>query len=140
MDSQKLKKYIRSIVKEEVSSQLKTCLLEVALRNENSNVSNQKITYDTPSYDQEVVTEPRTKQTKIYTKNKLLNDVLNETTGGVPNNGSMVSLTENFYQPTPTNIPDSAPMEVKKVNNIINRDYSSILKAIEAKKQERLNK
>lgn len=141
MKAESLKKYIRSIVKEEISKQLRPCLVEMLLGNKNNNTlldnEDQLSEYTSPSTTR--------KQYKTYTKNKTLNDVLNETTGGIPNDGSVVGLSEGFNSVGNTNsiteiMPGESEVTKNIKENIFNRDFSSLMKAIDKKKTEKLGK
>lgn len=133
-NTDKLNLYIKKIVKEEIATQLKSCLVEMLTGV--SSEKNQSTEYITETNS---IVPPVKKEYKTYTKNKLLNDILNQTTGGVPNEGEMVGLTESMqtHKSTGFEIPDSAPEAVKNINNIINRDYRSLLKAVDKKKSQK---
>ena len=70
-----------------------------------------------------------------YTKNPILNQILNETSGGVPQEGSLVSMLGGPERSiTESIIPETAPEPVKKVAAALTRDYSALLKAVEQKR------
>lgn len=79
-----------------------------------------------------------------YTNNPLLNDILNQTTGGVPQEGGMVSMLGGYGGGsgtqeviTETKAPENAPEPVKSVYTAMNRDYRSLMKAVNKKKNEK---
>ena len=90
------------------------------------------------------VVEEQVKPTKKfvkYTSNPMLNDILNQTTGGVPQEGSMVSMMGGYGGSTQeviteTKVPENAPAPVKGVYSAINRDYRALLKAVDSKKSK----
>ena len=100
--------------------------------------------------EQELVEEPVVQTPKKfvkYTNNDVLNQILNETTGGIPREGQYVTLTEGFNPigtdgsviseaPAPVQVPESAPKEVKTVYQAMTRDYSKLMKAIDKKKSK----
>ena len=82
-----------------------------------------------------------TKKFVKYTSNPMLNDILNQTTGGVPQEGSMVSMMGGYGNSTQeviteTKVPENAPAPVKGVYSAINRDYRALLKAVDSKKSK----
>jgi hypothetical protein len=69
----------------------------------------------------------------MFTNNPVLNQVLNETVGGIP-------LEETASTPTAIDVIKSIPKEalnenkeVAAVANALTRDYSKLLKAVDAK-------
>jgi len=76
-----------------------------------------------------------------------LNQILNETKGGIPREGQYVGLSEGFSNigedssiineaVDPVKAPESAPAEVKGVYKAITRDYSKLMKAINTKRNK----
>lgn len=156
MKTDALKEIIRKIVQQEVKSvlrdELRTCLAEILL-SQDSKKSQLKETPSTKMQDlieQEQVEEPVVQTPKKfvkYTNNDVLNQILNETTGGIPREGQYVTLTEGFNPigtdgsviseaPAPVQVPESAPKEVKTVYQAMTRDYSKLMKAIDKKKSK----
>ena len=72
---------------------------------------------------------------KMYSKNPLLNQVLNETTGGVPNESTMQSSVDILQQLTPQQLNENK--EVAAVANALKKDYRSLLKAMDKKVSEK---
>lgn len=85
----------------------------------------------------------RPKKRVNYTNNPALNAILNETTGGIPQEGSMASMMGGFGGSStselinetamPVVVPETAPEPVKNVAAVINRDFRSLMKAIDKK-------
>lgn len=72
----------------------------------------------------------------------MLNEILNQTTGGVPQEGGMVSMMGGYGSTTSqviteTKAPENAPEPVKSVYSAINRDYRSLMKAVNNKRGEK---
>jgi hypothetical protein len=77
-----------------------------------------------------------------YTNNPMLNDILNQTTGGVPQEGGMVGMMGGYGGATSqviteTKAPENAPEPVKSVYSAMNRDYRSLMKAVNKKRGEK---
>lgn len=143
MNSEKLKLYIRKIVREEIPiilrEHLRNGLLEILTEGNNQQT--------TQVYKKSTVNEePSHKYQKPfvkYTKNEMLNEILNNTTGGVPQEGSMVGTMGGYDMQYPSSvnsefITESAPEPVKKVNSVINQDFRSRMKAIDKVKQNKM--
>jgi hypothetical protein len=93
--------------------------------------------------NESVVEEPVKPVKKFvkYTSNPMLNDILNQTTGGIPQEGGMVNMMGGFGGATQTTInetkvPENAPAPVKSVYSAMNRDYRSLMKAVDSKKSK----
>jgi len=156
MKSDALKEVIKKIVHQEVKSilkkELRSCLAEIILAED---AKKTKIREDAPikmeemleeSIKEEVVPEPPKKFVK-YTNNEVLNQILNETKGGIPREGQYVGLSEGFSNiggdssiinevVAPVKAPESAPAEVKGVYQAMTRDYSKLMKAIDKKRNK----
>jgi len=81
--------------------------------------------------------EPAKKQAvqapKIFTKNPLLNQVLNETVGGIPTEEqTSASSALDVIKTLPKDVLNENK-EVAAVANALNRDYSKLIKAADAK-------
>jgi hypothetical protein len=98
------------------------------------------------SVEEEVVPQPPKKFVR-YTSNDVLNQILNETKGGVPREGQYVGLSEGFSNiggdnsiineaVAPVKAPENAPAEVKGVYQAMTRDYSKLMKAIDKKRNK----
>lgn len=156
MKTDALKEIIRKIVQQEVKAvlrnELRTCLAEILLTQDGKK-SQLKETSSTKMQDlieQEQVEEqptPAPKKFVKYTSNDVLNQILNETTGGVPREGQYVGLSEGFSPigadgsvisdpVSPVQVPEAAPKEVKSVYQAMTRDYSKLMKAIDKKRNK----
>ena len=153
-----LKEFIKKTVQQEVrivvQSELKRQLAEIFSKEviqakKKSAVSaetdlEQQILKELDVMNESDVVEEQVKPTKKfvkYTSNPMLNDILNQTTGGVPQEGSMVSMMGGYGGSTQeviteTKVPENAPAPVKGVYSAINRYYRSLLKAVDSKKSK----
>ena len=148
-----LKEFIKKTVQQEVrnviQSEIKLQLAEIFSKE----VGQTKKKSSEPDLEQQILEELETmgdvqvvedevkpvKKFVKYTKNPMLNDILNQTTGGVPQEGSMVSMMGGYgggtqQVITETKVPENAPAPVKGVYSAINRDYRALLKAVDNKK------
>jgi len=145
MKSNELKEIIRTVIKEELDKTLPTLIPKVLteiLSRKQSNVIQSNQINKTPV--QESVQKP--KEVKKYSSNPVLNEILNQTVVKIPNEGSMAGLDSNFksqafagMQINETVEPPQpvAPVteEQGKVMNVLNRDFRSLMKAVDKKKQ-----
>jgi len=80
---------------------------------------------------------PAAKKFVNYTKNEALNQVLNETTGGIPPEGSMVGGYGDMV-PGAAGSEEldvaSLPENVQPVAKALTRDYSAVMAAINKKR------
>ena len=153
-----LKEFIKKTVQQEVRSviqaELKLQLAEMfskevnQTRKKNSDSDlEQQILKELETMNESSTLEEEVKPTKKFVKysnNPLLNDILNQTTGGVPQEGGMVSMLGGYGGGggtqeviTETKAPENAPEPVKSVYSAINRDYRSLMKAVNKKKGEK---
>lgn len=146
MNKKELVEIIRTVVKEEINNSLPQYLMEVLAERI---VSNQPVISETkqepsrrapevvkrkPMVDFDMpVKQPPIQTPKTYSSNPILNQILNETVGGVP-------LEETVTAPSAIDTLKSLPpqvlnenKEVAAVANAMTRDYSQLLKAIDAK-------
>ena len=150
-----LKEFIKKTVQQEVrsvvQSELKRQLAEIfskeviqAKKKSSDSELEQQILKELDVMNESDVVEEQVKPTKKfvkYTSNPMLNDILNQTTGGVPQEGSMVSMMGGYGNSTQeviteTKVPENAPAPVKVVYSAINRDYRALLKAVDSKKSK----
>ena len=149
-----LKEFIKKTVQQEVRSvvqaELKLQLAEIfskevlqAKKKSSDSDLEQQILKELETMNESVVEEPVKPAKKFvkYTSNPMLNDILNQTTGGVPQEGSMVSMMGGYGNSTQeviteTKVPENAPAPVKGVYSAINRDYRALLKAVDSKKSK----
>jgi len=145
MKTNELKSIIRGIIQEELKSILPTMipqiLTEILSNNVKGNIqesSKFKESIQTPT-----VSQP-TKQFKKYTSNETLNKILNETVGGVPKEGSFVGYSSpiqssdgnSFLNESVEQISNTVNDEQSKVLGIINKDFRSLMKAVDRKKKQ----
>ena len=143
MESKTFVKLLRKIIREEVSKAVRSALNESTVQ-VSSNVNLQEIEDPMPN-------RPIAK--KKYTKNKMLNDLLNET-AATPANGELADwssmnfksqMAQSYQQPTTNVMPlATSGIDGERVNmnnkgvaatvNAMTKDYSSLMKAIDKKK------
>ena len=147
-----LKEYIRKTVQEEIRNvlkeELKYQLTEILLGGNNIPL---KKTVEKSFIDESedkleepfVQEEPTPKKTVKYTSNPILNEILNQTKGGVPRDGEMVGLIGDGFggtvgreQINEVKAPENAPKEVKTVYQAMNKDYRSLMKAVDKKRNK----
>jgi hypothetical protein len=146
-----LKEYIRKTVQEEIRNvlkeELKYQLTEMLLGG--STITPLKKTVEKSFIDesedkiedQSVQEETVPKKMVKYTSNPVLNEILNQTKGGVPRDGEMVGLIGDGFggtvgreQINEVKAPENAPKEVKNVYQAMNKDYRSLMKAVDKKR------
>lgn len=148
-----LKEFIKKTVQQEVRSvlkqELKKQLAEILLKEDSVTVKKSKDTeledmleniddQDTTLEDNSPPPAPVKKFVK-YSNNPMLNEILNQTTGGIPQEGGMVSMMGGMGSIgseviTETKVPENAPAPVKGVYSAMNRDYRSLMKAVNNKR------
>ena len=145
MKSNELKEIIRTVIREELDKTLPTLIPKVLteiLSGKQSNVIQSNQISKNPV--QESVQKP--KEIKKYSNNPVLNDILNQTVVKIPSDGSMVGLDSNFKSQAFAGMQmnesvetpqQAAPVteEQGKVMNVLNRDFRSLMKAVDKKKQ-----
>jgi len=141
MKKSELKFMIREIVREEVALSIKAVVNE--------------LTQPTQSSQTQPVVEKKTNKNKSFTKNSILNEVMNETAseeewktmgGGTYDSGKMNQVVSSQYgdlmqqssQPNPDAMVatlgvNPAQVSDKIKDNLFNKDYSSVLKKIDEK-------
>ena len=147
-----LKEFIKKTVQQEVRNELKIQLAEIfskevikAKKKSSDSDLEQQILSELETMNESTVVEEPVKSEKKFVKysnNPMLNEILNQTTGGVPQEGSMVSMMggyggNNQEVITETNIPENAPAPVKGVYSAMNRDYRSLMKAVNNKRGQK---
>lgn len=132
MTKDTLRQLIKEIVQEEVRITLPQVMSEifsskpqqkVITSNQNAKPSSVSSTPSAP-----VVSQKR--EYKKYTSNELLNKALNETVGGVPNEGSMVTSGLNVVPSIMDNIEKTPPV----IAQALTKNYSALLKAVDKKR------
>lgn len=146
MKRAELVEIIKTVVREEIDKSLPQYLMEVLAHRIVENSSNsmpiveqtQQVIQKTPRKQPSVSFEAPIKQVPVqapknFTSNPILNQVLNETVGGIP-------LEETVTAPSAIDTLKGLPKEVLAENkevaavaNAMTRDYSKLLKAIDAK-------
>lgn len=145
MKSNELKEIIRTVIREELDKTLPTLipkvLTEILSGKPSEMVQSNQIIKNTV---QESVQKP--KEIKKYSSNPVLNEILNQTVVKIPSEGSIAGIDSNFrsqafagMQMNETVEPPQpvAPVteEQGKVMNVLNRDFRSLMKAVDKKKQ-----
>ena len=148
MKSNELKEIIRSIIKEELDKTLPTLipkiLSEVLSGRQSSTIQSSQPIVSTKTVVKESVQKP--KEIKKYSSNPILNEILNQTVVKIPNEGSMAGLDSTFKSQAFSgmqmneSVETSQPVapvteEQGKVMNVLNRDFRSLMKAVDKKKQ-----
>ena len=151
-----LKEFIKKTVQQEVrnviQSEIKLQLAEIFSKE----VGQTKKKSSEPDLEQQILKELETmgdvqvveeevkpvKKFVKYTNNPMLNDILNQTTGGVPQEGGLVSMMGGLgggstQVITESKAPENAPEPVKSVYSAMNRDYRSLMKAVNKKRGEK---
>ena len=147
-----LKEFIKKTVQQEVRNELKLQLAEIfskevikAKKKSSDSDLEQQILNELETMNESTVVEEPVKSVKKFVKysnNPMLNEILNQTTGGVPQEGSMVSMMGGYGGGTQeviteTKVPENAPEPVKSVYSAINRDYRSLMKAVNNKRGQK---
>jgi hypothetical protein len=145
MKSNELKEIIRSVIKEELDKTLPTLipkvLTEILSGKPSEMIQSNQVVKNTV---QESVQKP--KEIKKYSSNPVLNEILNQTVVKIPSEGSIAGLDSNFksqafagmqMNETVETPQPVAPVteEQGKVMNVLNRDFRSLMKAVDKKKQ-----
>lgn len=138
MKKNELVDIIRTLVKEEVHNALPQLLMEVlAEKLTGQEVLTEKVV-EAPKRKINVGLEASIKQAsvqppKMFTKNPVLNQVLNETIGGVPQEEAASSTsTLDVIKTLPKEVL-AENKEVAAVANALTRDYSKLMKAVDSK-------
>ena len=144
MKKNELVEIIRTLVKEEIHNQLPQLLMEVLAEKmtENSSAileSNNKETAPPtrkPNFNvglEEPIKKQPVQAPKVFTKNPILNQILNETVGGVPVEEGATSTSALDVIKTIPKEKLNENKEVAAVANALTKDYSQLLKAIDKK-------
>ena len=148
MKSNELKEIIRSIIKEELDKTLPTLipkiLSEVLSGRQSSAIQSNQPIVSTKTVVKESVQKP--KEIKKYSSNPILNEILNQTVVKIPNEGSMAGLDSSFKSQAFAGMQMNESIETQqpvapvteeqgKVMNVLNRDFRSLMKAVDKKKQ-----
>lgn len=144
-----LKEYIRQEVRNAVREEVKNCLFE-AFSKESSSKLDQRVSASEPtsftSLVEEVTEQPSEqhqskKKFVKYTNNPVLNQILNETTGGVPQEGGLAGIMgsgePSVVDKLNESVIEKAPEPVKAVAQAVTRDYRALLKVVDKKRGEK---
>lgn len=142
MKKTELVEIIRTIVKEEVNNALPQILMEVLAEKITQNsesilesskppVSSKKSNLNV-KFEEPVKQQP-TQAPKVFTKNPILNQILNETVGGIPVEEEAASTSALDVIKTLPKEALNENKEVAAVANALTRDYSKLLKVVDAK-------
>lgn len=137
MKKNELIEIIRTLVKEEVHNTLPQLLMEVlAEKLTGQEMLTEKVA-EAPKRKVHVDLESPVKQApvqapKMFSKNPILNQILNETVGGVPQEADTSSSTLDIIKTIPKEMLNENK-EVAAVANALTRDYSKLIKAADAK-------
>jgi len=147
-----LKEYIRKTVQEEIRNvlkeELKYQLTEMLLGGNTAplkkTVEKSFIDESEDKLEQQVIQEDSAPKKMVkYTSNPILNEILNQTKGGVPREGEMVGLIGDGFggtvgreQINEVKAPENAPKEVKNVYQAMNKDYRALMKAVDKKRNK----
>lgn len=124
MTKESLRQLIKEMVQEEVRAVLPQVMTEIFSSKLNPQVTTKA------AVQKPVVQQPIKKEYKKYTDNELLNKALNETVGGLPKEGDMVS--SGLSAPSVMDHVDQAPPVVAQA---LTKDYSALMKAIDKKRK-----
>ena len=142
MKKQELLEIIRTVVREEINNSLPQYLMEVLAERITAQpvITEEKepVRTSSPKNRPSVAFEAPIKQAPIqaprtFSSNPILNQVLNETVGGIPNENSVSAPSA---LDTIQNLPREVLAEnkdVAAVANAMTRDYSKLMRAIDAK-------
>jgi len=136
---------VRNVLKEELKYQLTEMLLGNQVQNLSKSVSKESFIDKSESLiEEETLPEPpKPKKHVKYTSNPVLNEILNQTQGGVPQEGQMIGLIGDGFggnvgreQINEVKAPENAPEPVKTVYQAMNKDYRSLMKAVDKKRNK----
>lgn len=144
MKSNELKEVIRQLIREELEKTLPTLIPKVLTEILTGNKTNlTESIVETPPVIKQTTQKP--KELKKYTSNPILNEVLNQTVVKIPAEDSNVGLESSFrsqalsglkleenVKPEPVT---PVTEEQGKVMNVLKRDFRSLMKAVDKKRQ-----
>lgn len=148
MKSNELKEIIRSVIKEELDKTLPTLipkiLSEILSGRQSNTIQSNQSTVSTKTVVKESVQKP--KEIKKYSSNPVLNEILNQTVVKIPNETSIAGLDSSFKSQVFAGMQMNESIETQqpvvpateeqgKVMDVLNRDFRSLMKAVDKKKQ-----
>ena len=142
MNKQELKEIIRSIVREEVERALPNVLVEILA----SKVGDRELVAESAPVQQRrpqvAQQRPQPRAQQKFSSNPILNQILNETQGGVPGDsdsprvsaempvpGAQVSILDKVKGISKQQLAENK--EVAGVLNVLNRDFRQLVKAVD---------
>ena len=147
MKSNELKEIIRAVIREELDKTLPTLIPKVLTEV----LSGKKMAItDSTSTVKSVVKESieKPKEIKKYTNNPVLNEILNQTVVKIPREDSMAGLESQFKSQAFAGMQINESVQVSepepvapvteeqgKVMDVLKRDFRSLMKAVDKKKQ-----
>jgi|TARA_A200000159_G_scaffold162347_2_gene186104 hypothetical protein len=136
MKKTELVNIIKQAVREELRSSLPELLSEIKTQTNTQKIkSTKKRETDPVSLAKQVLkTEQTIKPQRTFSKNEAINKILNETVGGIPQEGSNVSsgMGQNFSDTNGNEVSlDALP---DHVSNALTRNYSEVLNLVDKKK------
>ena len=147
MKSNELKDIIRAVIKEELDKTL-PILIPKVLTEVLSGKQVPIVESQIPTKNVVKESAQKPKEIKKYSSNPILNDILNQTVVKIPKDDSMVGLDSTFKSQAfsgmqineSTQISEPEPVapvteEQGKVMDVLKRDFRSLMKAVDKKKQ-----
>jgi hypothetical protein len=136
MKKTELVNIIKQAVREELRSSLPELLSEIKTQTNTQKIkSTKKRETDPVSLAKQVLkTEQTIKPQRTFSKNEAINKILNETVGGIPQEGSNVSsgMGQNFSDTNGNEVSlDALP---DHVSNALTRNYSEVLNLVDKNK------
>lgn len=147
MKSNELKEIIRAVIKEELEKTLPTLIPKVLTEVLTGKQVNEQV--NEPVVQQRSVvkeTVQKQKEIKKYSSNPVLNEILNQTVVKIPKEDSMVGIDSQFKSQSFSgmqineSVQEQEPVapvteEQGKVMDVLKRDFRSLMKAVDKKKQ-----
>lgn len=147
MKSNELKEIIRSVIKEELDKTLPILIPKVLTEVlSGKQIYSSESTVSTKNIVKETVQKP--KEIKKYSSNPVLNEILNQTVVKIPREDSIADIDSEFKSQAFSGMQINESVQVSepepvvpvteeqgKVMNVIKRDFRSLMKAVDKKKQ-----
>ena len=147
MKSNELKEIIRSVIKEELDKTLPILIPKVLTEVlSGKQIYSSESTVSTKNIVKETVQKP--KEIKKYSSNPVLNEILNQTVVKIPREDSMAGIDSEFKSQAFSGMQINESVQVSepepvapvteeqgKVMNVLKRDFRSLMKAVDKKKQ-----
>jgi hypothetical protein len=144
MKSNELKEIIKSLVKEELEKTLPVLIPKILTEALIGKQVNEPTINSKPIVNESV---QKSKEIKKYTNNPVLNEILNQTIVKIPKEDSLAGIDSQFKSQALSGLQvnESVQSENEKITpvneeqgkvlNVINRDFRSLLKAVDKKRQ-----